>query len=320
MQTDFAERVALVTGAGGGLGRAYALELARRGARLVVNDLGGEAGRDGPAEAVAGEIRSAGGKALACVENIATRAGGDAAVAAALAAFGRLDILIHNAGVLRHARFEEMGDADIDAVIDVHLKGGFYVGQPAFAAMKRQGYGRVLLTASSSGLFGHPWQASYAAAKAGLFGLANVIALEGKDRGVLCNVIMPTARTRMADQVEFAWAAECRDVGAALAELRELGSRGTGERLDPDWVAPLAVHLVSEACTTTHGVFSASGGRFARVFVGAAEGWTAGARPSAEDIAAHWPQIVDLAGYTEPLSVYDEAVQVRASLRRSGLA
>ncbi|WP_254514583.1 NAD(P)/FAD-dependent oxidoreductase [Novosphingobium sp. G106] len=245
----FDRRVAIVTGAGGGLGRAYALELARRGARVVVNDIGPAA-----ADKVVAEIAAQGGLAAANRDSVATRAGGRAIVDLAIEAFGRIDVLISNAGILRHARFDEMTEADINSVIDVHLKGSFHVGQPAFAAMKRQGYGRMLFTASSSGLFGHPWQASYAAAKAGIVGLANTIALEGKDHGVLCNVIMPNARTSMADSVDFSWKAEVSEVGAALDELIATPSGG-GERLDADWVVPLAMHLVSEDSGMTHGIF-----------------------------------------------------------------
>lgn len=316
---NFEGRVAIVTGAGAGLGRAYALELARRGASVVVNDLGGTGSGAGhsttAAAAVVAEIEASGGNAVPSFDSVATRAGGQAIVDTALDAFGRLDILIANAGILRTRRFEEMADEDIDKVLDVHLKAGFYVGQPAFAVMKRQGYGRILLTASSSGMFGHPWQASYGAAKAGTVGLANVIALEGKDCGVLCNAIMPNARTRLADEIDWSWAKEAKDVGAALAKLT--ASTGGGERLDPEWVMPLAVYLVSEQSNTTHQVYSAASGRFARVFVGATEGWAASTLPSAEDVAAHWSTIGDASHYAEPLSVYDEALLARETIARA---
>lgn len=306
MTLDFTGRVAIVTGAGGGLGRAYALDLARRGASVVVNDLRG-------ADAVVAEIEAAGGRAIACPHSVATRKGGGAIVETAIENFGRLDVLVSNAGNLRHARFEEMSEEDIDEVIGVHLKGAFHVGQPAFAAMKRQGYGRIVFTASASGLFGHPWQASYAAAKAGIFGLANVVALEGKDHGVLCNVVLPNARTPMADSVDFAWRAEVKQPAEALERLLALPGGG-GERLDPAWVSPLVVHLASEACTTTHGVYSACSGRYARVVIGVGEGWVAIERPEAEDMAAHWEAVSQPAGLTEPHSVYDEALSAREAL------
>ncbi len=315
---SFAGRVAVVTGAGAGLGRGYALELARRGCRVVANDLGGgtdgNGASTGPADSVVDEIRALGGKAVASHESVAKRAGGQAIIETALAAFGRLDILISNAGILRHARFDEMTEDDIDSVIDVHLKGAFHVGQPAFNAMKRQGYERILFTSSSSGIFGHPWQASYAAAKAGVVGLANAVALEGKDDGVLCNVIMPNARTRMAETVDGAWALEVSEVAAVLAELMASSSPGSAERLRPDWVVPLAIHLVSERCTTTQGVYSATSGRYARVFSGACDGWAAHHMPAAEDIEAHWAEIGDGSQFSEPRSVYDEALAVRRLL------
>ena len=303
---DFTGRVAIVTGAGGGLGRAYALDLARRGACVVVNDLRG-------AEAVVAEIEAAGGRAVASDHNVAARQGGRAIVDTAIETFGRLDILVSNAGNLRHARFEDMSEADIDDVIGVHLKGAFNVGQPSFAAMKQQGYGRIVFTASASGLFGHPWQASYAAAKAGIFGLANVVALEGKDHGVLCNVVLPNARTPMADSVDFAWTAETSEPAAALRRLLALPGGG-GERLDPAWVSPLVVHLASEECTATHGVYSACSGRYARLTIGVGEGWVAQTRPEAEDITAHWQAIGSSNGLTEPHSVYDEALGAREAL------
>lgn len=316
-ERNFEGRVAIVTGAGAGLGRAYALELARRGASVVVNDLGGSGSGSGAstnaAEAVVAEIEAMGSRAVASFDSVATRAGGRAIVDKALDTFGRLDILIANAGILRTARFDEMTDEDIDKVIDVHLKAGFYVGQPAFTAMKKQGYGRILFTASSSGMFGHPWQASYGAAKAGIVGLANVVALEGKDHGILCNVIMPSARTRLADEINWGWAQEVKDVGAALARLSSLPA-GAGDRLNPEWVVPLAIELVSERSTSTHQLFSACSGRFARVFIGATEGWAAADLPSAEDISAHWNVICDTTVFHEPHSVYDEAEIARKTI------
>jgi len=303
---DFTGRVAIVTGAGGGLGRAYALELAQRGASVVVNDICG-------ADAVVAEITTAGGLAVASAESVATRAGGVAIVQTAIYHFGQIDILISNAGNLRQARFEDMTEADFDDVVAVHLKGAFNLGQPAFAAMKQQGYGRIVLTASASGMFGHPWQASYGAAKAGIIGLANVIALEGADHDVLCNVVLPSARTTMADGVDFAWAKETSAPGAALQKLIALPDGG-GDRLDPEWVTPLVVHLASAACNETHGIYSACSGRFARVAIGVGSGWIAAERPTAETIAAHWPAICATTGMTEPHSVYDEALAVRLAL------
>lgn len=303
-ERTFEGRVAIVTGAGGGLGRSYALELARRGAKLVVNDLA-------HADEVVAQIVEAGGEAVASHDSVGTRTGGGAVVDAALDRFGRVDILISNAGILRTARFEEMTDADIDDVIDVHLKGAFYVGQPAFAAMKRQGYGRILFTASSSGLFGHPWQASYGAAKSGIAGLSNIVALEGKAHGVLCNAIMPNAQTPLTAKIDWSWAQDVPEIGALLEQV---AAAPGGDRLDPDWVTPLAIALVSEGCTLTRQLFSASSGRFARVFTAAARGWTAPALPSAEDVAAHWDMINDPTGFIEPQTVYHEVLAAREAL------
>ncbi|MDG2004818.1 MAG: SDR family NAD(P)-dependent oxidoreductase, partial [Novosphingobium sp.] len=277
---------------------------------VVVNDVSADA-----ADAVVAEIVAAGGSALASHDSVATRTGGRAIVEAALDTFGHIDILISNAGILRQARFEEMSEADIDDVIDVHLKGAFHVGQPAFAAMKRQSHGRILFTASSSGLFGHPWQASYGAAKAGIVGLSNVIALEGKPHGVRSNVIMPNALTGMNRNMAMEWIAEVPEQAATLGELTNLPP-ATDNRLDPSWVVPLALHLVSEGCDWTHGIFSACNGRYARVAIGAGEGWTASECPSLEDVAAHWPEIQDMAQMQEPHSVYDEALEVRRFLTR----
>lgn len=305
---NFVGQVAVVTGSGRGLGRAYAIELARRGARVVVNDISG-------ADAVVAEIAALGGSAVASDASVTSRASGKAIVECALETFGKLDILISNAGNLRQARFDEMDEADIDGVIDVHLKGAFHVGQPAFAAMKRSGFGRILFTASSSGLFGHPWQASYAAAKAGIVGLANVVALEGRDHGICCNVIMPNARTPMTDGVGYDWKAEVTEVGATLDRLIAMPTGG-GDRLDPDWVVPLALHLVSEDVAITHGIFSACSGRYARVAIAEAPGWVAPSLPNAEDIAANWQQICNVGPLIEPHSVYDEALTVREMLTK----
>ena len=197
----FDGRVALVTGAGGGLGRDYSIELARRGARVVVNDLGGTATGTGEsrsaAQGVVDEITQAGGIAVASYESVASRAGGAAIVQTALDHFGRLDIVINNAGFLRNNRFEDMTDTEIDSVLDVHLKGAFYVSQPAYSAMKANSYGRFIFTASASALYGHAWQANYAAAKGGLMGLSHIVSLEGARHGILSNLLLPTAHTRM---------------------------------------------------------------------------------------------------------------------------
>jgi NAD(P)-dependent dehydrogenase (short-subunit alcohol dehydrogenase family) len=309
----FDGRTAIVTGAGSGLGREYALELARRGARIVVNDVGGSSAGEGastaPADAVVAEIRSTGGVAIANYDSVATRSGGESIVRTAVDAFGGVDILISNAGILRNGRFDELTDAQIDAVIAVHLKGAFYVGQPAFKLMKQNRYGRFLFTASSSGLFGHPWQANYAAAKAGLAGLSNVVALEGADFNITSNALLPAAWTRLADEIDWGWRAECAQVDDAF---RKMAPPSDPARLATRSVAPLAVFLVSEQCRASHGLYSACHGRYGRVFIGAAQGWVCAdpSKVTVEDIAAHWDRVEDRGSYTEPLSVYHEVVDV----------
>ncbi|MCV7199209.1 SDR family NAD(P)-dependent oxidoreductase [Mycobacterium angelicum] len=272
----FDNRVAVVTGAGRGLGRVYALMLAARGARVVVNDTGGSltgAGADAtPAHQVASEIAAAGGQAIASVESVATAAGGQAIIQAALDRFGRIDILIHNAGNVRRASLKQMSYEDFDAVIDVHLRGAFHVVRPAFPLMCDAGYGRIVLTSSIGGLYGNHGVANYAAAKAGLVGLANVAALEGAAEGVLCNVIVPSAVTRMAD-------------GLDISAYPPMGT---------DLVAPVVGLLAHESCPVNGEMLIAIAGRVARAVIAEAPGvqrlsW------SIEDVAEQLYAIRDLA-------------------------
>lgn len=298
-QIRFDDRVAVVTGAGGGLGRIYALELARRGAKVVVNDLGGNPDGTGAgqtmADAVVKEIEEAGGQAIANHDSVGGPQGGEAIVQAALDGFGALDIVINNAGILRDKSFSKLTAEDLAAVLEVHLEGAFYVSQPAFRAMKERGYGRFLFTTSAAGLFGNFGQSNYAAAKLGLVGLSNVLAIEGAKSGIRSNVIAPVAKTRLTEKL--------------------LGPMA--DALAPEQVMPLALYLVAEACETTHEVFSVGGGRFARVFVGLTPGWSAGAgsRPSVEEVAAHFDEIRDEAGYIVPTSVADELKLMMQALR-----
>ena len=202
----FDDRVAVVTGAGRGLGRSYALLLASRGARVVVNDTGtsltGDGADPGPADEVVREIEAAGGQATACTESVATAVGGQAIIQAALDHFGRIDVLIHNAGTVRRASLTDMSYDDFDAVLDVHLRGAFHVVRPAFPLMRAARYGRIVLTSSIGGLYGNHDVANYAVAKAGVIGLSNVVALEGAADDVKCNVIVPSAVTRMAEGLD----------------------------------------------------------------------------------------------------------------------
>jgi NAD(P)-dependent dehydrogenase (short-subunit alcohol dehydrogenase family) len=245
----FDDRVAVVTGAGRGLGRSHAIELARRGARIVVNDVGGSVNGDGSsldaAQAVVEEIAALGGTAVANHDTVATAAGGQAIIDAALDAFGRLDILVNNAGILRDKAFHKMDESMIDAVIDVHLKGALFVSQPAFKVMRESKYGRIVNTSSASGLFGNFGQANYGAAKAGIAGLTRVLALEGAAHGVAVNAIAPIAATRMTEGI-----------------LGDLTSR-----VSPESVSPVVAYLAHEQCAANGNVYSVAGGRVAQIFV-----------------------------------------------------
>ena len=321
-QIRFDGRVAVITGAGNGLGKDYALELARRGARVVVNDLGGSGAGVGEshsaADLVVEEIRDHGGEAAASYASVATREGGEAIVQAALDAFGKVDICINNAGFLRNSRFEDLDDEQIDAIIAVHLKGAFHVSQPAYRVMRSNGYGRFLFTGSASAMFGHAWQANYAAAKGGLMGLSHVVAIEGSAYGISSNLLLPTAQSRLAAEMsqgfmeipQFAQAVQGADYSASAG------------RVEVPFNTPLAVYLVSEQCTETHGIWSQNSGRYAKVRISAADGWVVpiGAPPpSVEELAARWGEVCDDAVSHQPLTVYDEFTAVSAAARRRGL-
>jgi NAD(P)-dependent dehydrogenase (short-subunit alcohol dehydrogenase family) len=295
----FDDRVAIITGAGGGLGKTYALELGRRGAKVVVNDLGGAADGTGSGTSMADltvkEIEEAGGTAVANYDSVATPEGGEAIVQTALDNFGQVDIVVNNAGILRDKSFAKMTPAELEIVLDVHLKGGFFVSQPAFRAMKEKNYGRIVFAASGAGIFGNFGQSNYGAAKMGLVGLSNVLAVEGAKNNIKCNVIAPIARTRLTEQL--------------------LGPMA--EHLDPSFVTPLVVYLSSEACELTHEIFDVGGGRYARIFVGLAPGWVApkGDAPSAEDIDANIEAIRASEGFTIPESIADEMKAAMEALK-----
>lgn len=263
---NFDERVAVVTGGGRGLGREYAVLLASRGAKVVVNDVGGTLtgeGTDvGPAQQVVNEIRLAGGEAVASSDSVATAEGGRAIVDTALEHFGRIDVLVHNAGNVRRAPLAEMSYEDFDAVLDVHLRGAFHVVRPAFPVMTSAGYGRVVLTSSIGGLYGNHGVANYAAAKAGIIGLTNVVALEGAADGVTCNAIIPGAVTRMAEGLDTS----------------------AYPPMEPGLVAPMVGWLAHQSCTVTGELFVAIAGRMARAFIAETPGVY---RPSwtVEDVA-----------------------------------
>lgn len=286
----FDGRVAVVTGAGGGLGRTYALELARRGARVVVNDLGGSVDGTGAstsaADQVVDEINSAGGEAVANYDSVSTREGGEAIIQTAVDAFGKVDIVVNNAGILRDKSFAKMTLDEVEAVLDVHLKGSFYVSSPAFKVMRENSYGRFVFATSQSGLFGNFGQANYGAAKMGLVGLSNVLAIEGAKYNVKSNCVAPIAKTRMTE-----------DLLGPMADL-----------LAPEQVTPMVVYLCSEANEFTHEIFTVGGGRYGRVFIGTNQGWFAGSGnvPSVEDLVDNMEEIRDISEYVIPLSNNDE--------------
>ncbi len=271
----FDDRVAVITGAGRGLGRAYAMLLASRGAKVVVNDTGASLTGDGadtaPADEVVREIEAAGGRAVACTESVATAEGGRAIIQAALDHFGKLDILVHNAGTVRRAALADMSYADFDAVLDVHLRGAFHVVRPAFPLMRSARYGRIVLTSSIGGLYGNHDVANYAVAKAGVIGLSNVAALEGAADDVKCNVIVPSAVTRMAEGLDTsAYPPMC-----------------------PQQVAPVVGWLAHESCSITGEMLIAVAGRVARAAVAESAGVH---RPSwsIEEVAENLAAIRDI--------------------------
>lgn len=287
MSINFEGRVAVITGAGGGLGREHAILLASLGAQVVVNDLGagvdGTGGSAGLAENVVKEIQADGGAAVADGHDIATPAGGEALIRCAVEAFGRVDIVVNNAGILRDKTFAKMTPDLWHRVLDVHLLGATYVTRPAWTLMQEQGYGRVINTSSGSGLFGNFGQANYAAAKMALVGLTKVLAQEGRRYNIHVNAIAPVARTRMTEKMF-----------PALAD-----------RLDPALVAPVVAYLASMECSVSGEVFSAVGGRVARVFVGVTPGYFSQTL-TPDEVAAHVDEIRYEAGYAVPSSVSDE--------------
>jgi len=310
---DFAGRVAIVTGSGNGLGRSHAIELARRGAKVVVNDLGGSTRGIGAsaaaADGVVEEIRADGGEAVANHDSVATREGGEAIVRAAIDHFGRLDILINNAGIIRTGRFEDLSEEDIRSVLDVHVMGAFNVTQPAYRIMRVAGYGRILFTGSGSGMFGHAWGANYGAAKAALYGLMRVVAMEGERFGILANMLLPVAATRFGDEMGQGY----MEVPSFAEDIARTDMGFFMDRASPAFATALAAHLVSDACTATQATFTSGGGRYAELRVALCDGWLSpdgkGA-PTAEDIAAHWDTIREAVGGQSPRNVYDEFVSM----------
>ena len=299
---DFAGQAVVVTGAGRGLGRLYALELARRGAAVVVNDLGGSMRGSGAdtsvADEVVDEIKRAGGVAVGSHDSVATPGGGDAIVRTAVDEFGRLDAVVSNAGIFSSVAFEELSADDWRRMLGVHLDGGFYLSQPAYRVMKSQGYGRFVFISSSAGMFGQHLEAHYAAAKAGLIGLTNVIALEGAPHGIAANAVLPYGTSRMVTET--------------VEDVKALEESGLAQAIRPELVAPIVVYLASRDCDFSHRIYSAFGGRFARVFVGLGQGWLAERTrtPTADDVSAHLAEISATEPFTIPESIYEEVFSV----------
>lgn len=277
-QLRFDGKVAIVTGAGGGLGRAYALELAKRGASVVVNDLGGSfkgQGADGKvADKVVAEIKAAGGKAAANYNSVTE---GEKIVETAIKEFGRIDIVINNAGILRDVSFKRMNEQDWDLIMQVHLKGAYSVTKAAWKYMLEQKYGRIITTASSAGLYGNNGQANYATAKIGLVGFMQSLAKEGRSKNITANAVAPFAGTRMTATVMP------KNVLAALA---------------PEQVVPLTLYLCHESCKATGEAIEVGAGAFNKVQIARSKGWINDPEkvPSVEDIAAHWKEITDMKG------------------------
>jgi len=285
-EIEFDDRVAIVTGAGGGLGRVYALELAKRGAKVVVNDLG--SARDGTgegstraADGVVQEIVEAGGEAVANYDSVATLEGGENIVQTALDNFDKVDILINNAGILRDKSFAKMTPEMWEGVLAVHLQGAYNVTSPAFKAMRENGYGRIVMTTSAAGLFGNFGQTNYSAAKMGLVGLMNTLKLEGEKYDIKVNTVAPLAATRLTEDV-------------MPPDLLE--------RLKPEFVAPLVIYLCSEQCLVSGRIYNAGAGYYSRAAVVSGPGaWLGGGEeiPTPEAVADQWKEITALEGGQE---------------------
>jgi len=308
---DFKDQVVIVTGAGRGLGRLYAMEIARRGGSVVVNDLGGTMHGEGSdssvADQVVEEIEHAGGVAVASYDSVGRPEGGEAIVRTAVDRFGRLDAVVSNAGIFQTVDFENLALKDWRRMLNVHLDGSFHLSQPAFRVMKSRGYGRFVFIASSAGLFGQPQAAHYAAAKAGIVGLANVIAIEGAAHGVLANSVLPFGYSRMVTET--------------IGDREQLAVESAFlKAIDPVLVVPIVVFLASRACEFTHHNYSACAGRYARVFVGLGKGWLAefGSRPTVDDVAAHLVEMSATEPCSVPGSIFEEVAEICSRLGITG--
>jgi NAD(P)-dependent dehydrogenase (short-subunit alcohol dehydrogenase family) len=288
---DFGGKVAVVTGAGRGLGRAHALLLASRGAAVVVNDPGVQPGGEDPDPSVAAgvvkEIEAAGGQAVASVDSVATPEGGAAIVETALDRFGQIDLLIHNAGVVLPSTFADQPIEEVQQTLGVHLLGAWYVGQPAWRDMEKRGYGRIVLTTSMA-QFGHFRQPAYSAAKTGIIGLTKSLAHEARHKGIdiKVNAIAPLAGTRLA-----------------RPEAKELW----GDLMAPENVASVVAYLLSQECPVSGEIVHAGGTHFARGFLAQTRGWSSRTAPlTPEQVREHFQTAFDLEGYDIPANANDQ--------------
>ncbi|MCU1720942.1 SDR family oxidoreductase [Pseudomonas sp. 5P_5.1_Bac1] len=291
------DKVVIVTGAGGGLGRAHALLFARHGAKVVVNDLGGSTHGEGAnasaADRVVAQIREAGGTAVANHDSVTD---GQRIVEQALDSFGRIDVVVNNAGILRDKTFHKMDDADWDLVYKVHVEGAYKVTRAAWPHLREQNWGRVIFTSSTSGIYGNFGQANYGMAKLGLYGLTRTLALEGRKSGVLVNAIAPTGGTRMTE-------------GLIPPQVFE--------QLKPELISPLVVYLGSEQCQDSGNLYEVGGGWIGQVRWERSLG--AGFDPqqgfSVEDVAANWGRIGDFEGAVHPKDSLEALQQMMANLQ-----
>jgi NAD(P)-dependent dehydrogenase (short-subunit alcohol dehydrogenase family) len=310
----FDDRVAVITGAGGGLGKQYALLLASRGARIVVNDTGGSVTGDGSnsgaADAVAEEIRGRGGAAVADSHSVTTPEGGKAIIDTAIRTWGRVDIVINNAGIVGDAQFEDMTADRLEPLLDVHLKGAFYVTRPAWKVMREQRYGRVLNTCSAAGILGAERMSNYGAAKTGLIGFTRVLAAEGADHNIKVNAIAPIAYTRMlAHCVD---GAGHQDDASAQTVLDDLVGQYL-QKLDPALVAPVVAFLTHQECPVSGEIYTVGAGHVARFFIGRTTGFYS-PELSIEDVRDHLDEIRDEAGHTVPAGPADEMSELFAAI------
>lgn len=307
----FDGRVAVITGAGRGLGRAHALQLASRGAKVVINDLGGshegDGASDGPANEVAQEIIAAGGLAIADTSDVGQEHGCHALIDAALREFGRVDIVVNNAGISRWATFPEADADNLERTLDVHVRGTWHTTRAAWPYMVEQGYGRVITT-GSTGMFGLPANLAYATAKGALIGFTRSLAISAEPAGIRVNCIAPNAVTRPSENLKKS------DMGSAAQQMDEARLAA----MDSAFVSPMVAYLAHESCSVNGEILVAGARRYARWFLGVTEGWldseSDGTTP--EDIAAHWGAINDLEEFYVPANLGEWASRFMSHLNQ----